>query len=76
MGKLQQFDSHDFFKAMNFSNSVADFDNRAHLHHRDAGFEIQNLLANDFVYFVCLDWFHKVPSSLPVSTPFHEADFE
>ncbi len=51
-------------EAVNLGDAVTDFDHGAHFHHRDAGFKILDLLANDFVDFVCFDWFHM---SFPIA---------
>jgi hypothetical protein len=57
--KLKQFAGHHFFEAVNLGNAVADLDHSADFHDGHAGFEILDLLANDFVNFVCFDRFHN-----------------
>jgi hypothetical protein len=45
---------------MNLGDAVPDLDDRTDFHNRHAGVEIFDLLTNDFVDFVCSDWFHRI----------------
>ena len=45
---------------MNFGDAITDFDYRADLAYGHAGFKVLDLLTNDFVDFVCFDWFHNL----------------
>ena len=68
VGKLEQLAGHNFLEAVNLGNAVADFNYRADFRDGDAGLKILDLLPNDFVDFVCFDWFHKFISDcqLPI----------
>ena len=60
MGKLEQFAGHDFFQSVNFSDAVADLDHGADFGDGHADFKALDLLPDDFVDFICFDWFHNV----------------
>ena len=58
MREVEQLAGHNLFQAMHFGNAVAHFDYRSDFGDGHARFEVLNLRANDFVDFVCFDWFH------------------
>ena len=57
--KLEQLDRHDFFKSVHLSDAVADFDHSADFGNGHTCLEVLDLLPNNFVDFVCFDWFHN-----------------
>ena len=57
--KFEQLTCHHFFEAVNLGDAITDFDHGADFHDSDAGFKVLDLLADDFVDFVCFDWFHN-----------------
>ena len=59
MRELEQLAGHDLFQAVNFGDAVADLDHRADFGDGDAGFKVLDLLPDDFVNFVCFNWFHE-----------------
>ena len=71
--KLEQLAGHDSFQTVNFGDAVADLDHGADFRDRDAGLKVLDLLPDDFVDFVCFDWFHD---SFPiVRLPIANCDF-
>ena len=64
MWKLEQLAGHDFLQTMNLGDAITDLDHGADFHDGNARFKVRDLLANDFVNFVCFDWFHM---SFPIA---------
>ena len=59
MRKFEQLAGHDFLQAVNLRDAVADLDHGTDFHDGDAGFKVLDLLANDFVNFVCFYRLHN-----------------
>jgi hypothetical protein len=57
MRELKQLAGHDLFQTVNFGDAVADLDHGTDLGDGNARFKVLDLLPDDFVNFVCFDWF-------------------
>ena len=60
--ETKQFAGHDFVEAVDARDTVAQGDYGADFVHRDLGFVVLDLLADQFCDFVCFDLCHKISS--------------